>query len=175
MGDLGSIPGWIRSPGEGNNNTLQYSCLGNPRDRGALQLQSMVLQRVGHNWADMKIKILMNNITLVSLYNIVIQQSNTLQSKHPLVKYSPVTICLHKKLQYYSLCYILYPVTCSVAQSCLTLKHGLQDARLPCPSLSPWSLLKSCLLSQWCHTTISSSVVPFSTFSLSLSPHQDLF
>ena len=36
-GDLGSIPGWGRSPGEGNGNPLQYSCLENPMDRGALQ------------------------------------------------------------------------------------------------------------------------------------------
>ena len=34
-GDPGSIPGSGRSPGEGNGNPLQYSCLGNPMDRGA--------------------------------------------------------------------------------------------------------------------------------------------
>ena len=34
-GDLGSIPGLERSPGEGNGNPLQYSCLENPMDRGA--------------------------------------------------------------------------------------------------------------------------------------------
>ena len=34
-GDLGSIPGSGRSPGEGNGNSFQYSCLGNPMDRGA--------------------------------------------------------------------------------------------------------------------------------------------
>ena len=34
-GDLDSIPGSERSPGEGNGNPLQYSCLGNPMDRGA--------------------------------------------------------------------------------------------------------------------------------------------
>jgi len=33
--DAGSIPGSGRSPGEGNGNPLQYSCLGNPMDRGA--------------------------------------------------------------------------------------------------------------------------------------------
>ena len=33
--DVGSIPGLGRSPGEGNGNLLQYSCLGNPMDRGA--------------------------------------------------------------------------------------------------------------------------------------------
>ena len=36
-GDLGSIPGSGRSPGEGNGNPLQYSCLVNPMDRGAWQ------------------------------------------------------------------------------------------------------------------------------------------
>ena len=34
-GDLGSIPGSGSSPGEGNGNPLQYSCLENPMDRGA--------------------------------------------------------------------------------------------------------------------------------------------
>ena len=34
-GDLGYIPGLGRSPGEGNGNPLQYSCLENPMDRGA--------------------------------------------------------------------------------------------------------------------------------------------
>ena len=36
VGDLGSIPGSGRSPGEGNGNPLQYSCLENPVDGGAL-------------------------------------------------------------------------------------------------------------------------------------------
>ena len=34
-GDAGSIPGSGRSPGEGNGNPLQYSCLGNPINKGA--------------------------------------------------------------------------------------------------------------------------------------------
>ena len=36
-GDVGSIPGLGRSPGEGNGNSLQCSCLENPMDRGAWQ------------------------------------------------------------------------------------------------------------------------------------------
>ena len=35
VGDVSLIPGWGRSSGEGNGNPLQYSCLGNPMDRGA--------------------------------------------------------------------------------------------------------------------------------------------
>ena len=37
VGDLGSIPGLERCPGEGNGNPLQYSCLENPTDRGTWQ------------------------------------------------------------------------------------------------------------------------------------------
>ena len=36
-GDTGLIPGLRRSPGQGNGNLLQYSCLGSPMDRGAWQ------------------------------------------------------------------------------------------------------------------------------------------
>ena len=41
--------------------------------------------------------------------------------------------------------------------------HGLQHARLPCPSSSLGVCSNSCPLSQWCHPTISSSVMPFSS------------
>ena len=41
--------------------------------------------------------------------------------------------------------------------------HGLQHARLPCPSPTPRVCSKSCPLSQWCHPTISSSAIPFSS------------
>ena len=37
-GDLGSIPGLGRSPGEGNGNPLWYSCLKNPKNRGSWQV-----------------------------------------------------------------------------------------------------------------------------------------
>ena len=40
---------------------------------------------------------------------------------------------------------------------------GLQHARLPCPSPTPRACSNSCSLSQWCHPTILSSVVPFSS------------
>ena len=53
----------------------------------------------------------------------------------------------------------------SVAQWCLNLcdPHGLQHTRLPCPSPTPGVYSNSCPLSRWCHPTISSSVVPFSS------------
>ena len=41
--------------------------------------------------------------------------------------------------------------------------NGLQPARLPCPSPTPGACLNSCPSNQWCHPTISSSVIPFSS------------
>ena len=48
-GDLGSIPGLGTSPGEGNGNPLQYSCLENPMDGGAWWATVHGSQRVGHD------------------------------------------------------------------------------------------------------------------------------
>ena len=58
-----------------------------------------------------------------------------------------------------------YDYFCSVTKSCLTLcdPHELQHARLPCPSPSPGVCSDSCPLGQWCHSTISSFVTPFSS------------
>ena len=53
-------------------------------------------------------------------------------------------------------------ISCSVVSDSLR-PHGLQHARLPCPSPTPGAYSNSCPLSQWCHSTISSSVIPFSS------------
>ena len=45
-GDLGSIPGLGRSPGEGNGKPLQYPCLGNPIDRGVWQATVCGVEKV---------------------------------------------------------------------------------------------------------------------------------
>ena len=50
-GDTHSIPGSGRLLGEGNGNPLQYSCLGNPKDREAWQATVHVVTRVGHDLA----------------------------------------------------------------------------------------------------------------------------
>ena len=46
------IPGLGRFPEEGNGNSLQYSCLENPRDRGAWQVTVPGVSRVGHDLAN---------------------------------------------------------------------------------------------------------------------------
>ena len=50
-GDVGPIPGWGSSPGVGNGNLLQYSCLENPMDRGTWQATVHGVSRVQHNLA----------------------------------------------------------------------------------------------------------------------------
>ena len=102
-----------------------------------------------------------------------------------------VEFCIHSKLSCYLLkidCYIHYDVLCKpqdklktknnkgytqhkekgikvlLLLNCSVMSdslgpHGLQHARLPCPSPSS----RACHLSQWCHPTISSSVIPFSS------------
>ena len=49
MRDMGSIPALGRSPGVGNGNPLQYSCLENQHGQRSLQVQYMGSQRVGHD------------------------------------------------------------------------------------------------------------------------------
>ena len=53
--DEGSIPGSGRSPGEGNGNPLQYSCLGNSMDRGAWQA---TVHRVAKSWTRLSVHTL---------------------------------------------------------------------------------------------------------------------
>ena len=54
------------------------------------------------------------------------------------------------------------PFNCSIMSSSLR-PHGLQHTRPSCPSPTPRVYSNSCPLSQWCHPTISFSVVPFSS------------
>ena len=58
--------------------------------------------------------------------------------------------CVHSSVQSLSCVHSLQP-------------HGLQHARLPCPSPIPGAYSNSCPSSRWCHPTISSSVIPFSS------------
>ena len=51
VGDAGLIHGLGRSPGRGNGNALQYSCLGHPMDRGAWRATVHGIARVRHDWA----------------------------------------------------------------------------------------------------------------------------
>ena len=75
--------------------------------------------------------------------------------------------CIGREVLYHYL-HLGSPYCCSVQFSCSVVSdtlrpHGLQHTRLPCPSPTPGVYSNSCPLSQWCHPTISSSAVPFSS------------
>ena len=69
---------------------------------------------------------------------------------------------LHFLFSFYNTHHLLLLFSCSVESDSLW-PRGLQHTGLPCPSPTPRVCSNSCLLSQWCHPTISSSLVPFSS------------
>jgi len=76
-GDAGSIPGLGRSPEEGNGDPLQYSCLGNPMDRGAWRAKS-----TGSHKSWTQLKWLSSNNTLAVLLNSLFSSNNFLFRYH---------------------------------------------------------------------------------------------
>ena len=74
------------------------------------------------------------------------------------------SVCVQRPNCFFLATYMsaLLLLSCSVMSDTLQ-PHGLQHARLPCPSLSLEVCSNSCLLSQWCRSIILSSVTPFSS------------
>ena len=71
-------------------------------------------------------------------------------------------LCLLLFLKVSFRCVSLVQISRSIMSDSLQ-PHGLQHAKPPCPSPTPGVYSNSCPLSQWCHPTISSSVIPFSS------------
>ena len=66
----------------------------------------------------------------------------------------------------FSVVFLLYFISVQFSHSIVSdslQPHGLQNTRLSCPSPTPGVYPNSCPSAQWCHTTISSSVIPFSS------------
>ena len=77
-GYIGLIPGYRKSPGEGNGNPLQYSCLGNPVDRGAWQaIDHWVAKESNATWLlnnskyNISIRLHLIRILLVKAFSII--------------------------------------------------------------------------------------------------------
>ena len=98
--DVGLIPGLGRSPGGGDGNPLQYSCLENPMDRGAWQATSIGSQRVGHYWSD---------LACIQELNLLFNLGENWQLHNDGCS-NPWRWCISVSVQF-----------CSVAESCLTL------------------------------------------------------
>ena len=88
-----------------------------------------------------------------------LQGDQTIQSLRIDLEYSLEGLMLKAKLQYF---FTSVSFSHSVVSDSLW-PYGLQHARLPCPSPAPRACSNSCPSSWWCHPTISSSIVPFSS------------
>ena len=73
-----------------------------------------------------------------------------------------ICMCVCVYIQIYVYQFNSVQFICSVVSNSLQ-PHGVQHASLPCPSPIPGACSNSCPLTQWCHPTISSSVIPFSS------------
>ena len=76
-GSTGSIPGSAQSPGEGNGNPLQYSCLGNPMDRGVWRGIDHGVARVGHDLATkQQQQVIQSHFLSLSLLTFLVSLAN---------------------------------------------------------------------------------------------------
>ena len=118
--DVGSIPGSGRYPVKGKDNTLQYSCLGNPMDRGAWLATVLEVERE----SDMTEQL--NNNNNNEAYEAMLRKVMTKERKPRLslksIHKEDWNLKMHKQLgqQCSSSC-----CCCSVAQSCSTLCHPM--------------------------------------------------
>ena len=148
VGDLGSIPGLGRSPGEGKGYPLQFSDLKN-----SMGLQSMGLQRVGHNWMTFILWIMNCPTWSFRTYKF-----------------------WYYKIQRYPCrnCFILTHNRCQVNFICHSYSSSVQSLCHVQLFETPWTAARQASLSitnsrslptsqsRWWHPTISSSDVPFS-------------
>ena len=127
-------------------------------------LPSMGSHRVGHDWSDLAAAAVVF-VTLVFKGTFsgmcVTQSCLTLYDLMALPGSSVHGILQARILEWDGV------VVQSHSRAWLFRPHGLQHTRLPCPSPSPRVYSNSCSLSQWCHPTISSSAITFSSCLLS--------
>ena len=121
------------------------------------------MQQDGDCSHEIKRHILLGRKVLTNLDNILKRRDITLPTKvrlvksmvFPVVGYGCESWTVRKAVQSLSHVRLLWP-------------HGLQHASLPRPSPTPRTCSNSCPLSQWCHPTFLSSVIPFSSCPQSL-------
>ena len=132
-------------------------------------LQSMGSQRIRHDWGTEQWHVLSRNFKKSSLSREVksrpIYQQMVLTITHrvSLLAFSKTSLnqCLDILTRIW---YCNYFSLVFVVQSLNLWTHWLKHARLPCPSPSPRVCSNSCPLSWWCHSAISSSVTPFTSY-----------
>ena len=159
------------TPGKGNGNPLQNSCLGNLMDRGAWRATVHAVRKeldmtwqLNNNSKVLRIELLLqvSDPCLISLNNRTTEKLTGPGSNR----------CSKLEFRRQKHPSLLTAVSSSVQFSRSVVSDSLRPhelhARPPCPSPTPTVYSNSCPLIQWCHPAISSSVIPFSSCPQSL-------
>ena len=102
--------------------------------------------------------------SVMLFHTFIIQIDESHSSHYPGILQSPKLFFKFAYIKVHSLCCKILSVQFSRSVVSNSLwPHGLQHARLPCPSPTPRDHSNSCWSHRWCHPIISSSVVPFSS------------
>ena len=107
------------------------------------------------------IQLSMMTLFLLNPTNVPPWASSLIMIWSVLLSHFPLILILQASISLSLSCTFLVAIQSPSHVWLFATPHGLQHARLPCPSLSPGACSNSCPLSWWCHPTISSSVVPF--------------
>ena len=154
-GDPGLTPGSGRSPGEGNGNPLQCSCLENSMDRGVWQATVHGVARVRHDLATKPHQSRTTNYYSNSVSTIpCVHTSRKRIRRHDFWGDEQRKGWINSKVHFIVIQWLSH-----VWLFATPWTASYQDS---CPSPSPRACSNSCPLSQQCHPTISSSVAPFS-------------
>ena len=162
-GDPGLIPGSGRSPGEGNGNLLQYSCLENSMDWGAwcAAVHGVPKNRTQlSNWTETETEATNTNThthTHTHTHMYIYRERTAIVLRRTCVSWK-------RKSDFY------WPFLVQFSRSVVSdtlWSHELQYTMPPCPSPTTGVHSNPCPLTQWCHPSTSSSVVPFSSCSQS--------
>ena len=102
---------------------------------------------------------LMQHTNMFSLLELLsVQTHHTLNPQSQMIFFCSICSCLQGNYLWFSSLHFTRSVVCN-----FLWPHGLQHDRSPSLSPTPRVYSNSCPLSQWCHPTISSSVIPFSS------------
>ena len=146
------VTGPGRPPRGGHGNELKYACLKIPWTEEPGALQSMGSQRVRHDWATEQQQLSAYFQISRNKHFWSNREAHLLWDHWNMVDTTLQSLYGHSPVQF----------SRSVVSNSLQ-PHEPQHARPPCPSPTPGVHLNPCPLSWWCHRTISSSVVPFSS------------
>ena len=189
-GDLGKITGLGRSPGEGNGNPLQYSCLENPMERGAWWATVCGVVRVRHNLATklllLRLRLSTSPTSSILLLFSFYRWGNGATGCFSI--FSSVTQLVSCRARCWTEAFWLQSLNsafikiywladcCSVAQTCQTLRNPMDYSTPHLPVLHYLPEFAQAHV-HWVSDAIQPShpLSSTSSLALSLSQHQDLF